>query len=800
MRRLTPLLLMLLVACDCDDATPCETSADCEAGQLCVEGMCRDRDAPDGSVDMFTGDAGDCAADKSCRAGRLCCAETEECVDELYCFPICENARCGDNGSICCDAGEICLDGVVCAADCASDQALCGASNELCCDAGDVCLDDACATPGMACGDDFDCLTEGDYCETVVGNCLPIPERDPACELLPDFEDVDLEVEWHWQGEMAGGSLYENVIMTPVVGDVSGDGVPDVIVTAYTGSSSTDTIMVALDGATGVPHWRIGPGSADDPDWISVPVVANFDPSDDALEILYHLESDGLRIVDGDGVTELGRREMGSAGAAVRAAPSVADLDGDGTPDVVFGCHAINGLDIGDPSMDFFDLGTCQLNTQTFVTAVVADLDGDGAPEISTGGIALEIDGTILWGSTGGEHALAAVADLDVNGTPEIVTVRDGEVRVLAGATGEVLVGTGGSWYGTVTIPGGGNGGAPTVADFDGDGMPEISAAGRGAYAVYDPDCLAILPRAGGDCAPGTTNFLRWSSPTQDISSSVTGSSVFDFQGDGVAEVVYNDECFLHVYDGNDGSEVLANPRPNSSRTGLEYPIVVDVDRDGNSELVVPANRDQAVRRDDCPAAYAATLGVAVGDLPADIATGTSGVYAFGDPADRWVRTRPIWNQFAYHVTNVTDRGVVPMTEPDNWSVEGLNNYRQNVQGAGVFNAPNLVVTLEATAACARDEIRLSAVVTNIGSRGIAAGVPVQIVQTSPAPEVVILDAATTGPLLPGQSERITGVAADVPEDTDLLYEVRVDGADAAAECVEDDNTATATERCPGLG
>jgi hypothetical protein len=138
--------------------------------------------------------------------------------------------------------------------------------------------------------------------------------------------------------------------------------------------------------------------------------------------------------------------------------------------------------------------------------------------------------------------------------------------------------------------------------------------------------------------------------------------------------------------------------------------------------------------------------------------------------------------------------------ETDNWTVDGLNNYRTNVQGAGVFNAPNLVAELDATARCARSEITLSAVVTNAGSRGVPAGVPVQIVQLTPAPEVVILDATTSTPLLPGQSERITGTATGVPFDTDMVYEVRIDGESTAAECIEDDNTATAEERCPGLG
>ena len=804
MRRLSLWALLLVTACDCGDdpGEPCDTAADCADGELCLEGFCTPPMGPDGSVPDGRVDGGGdpslCVDEpaRQCAGGRICCDAGEECVDDYYCFPICTETRCGDNGSICCGSGQICLDGVVCAAECAAEETLCGAANDVCCGAGDVCLDDVCATPGDECGDDFDCLTEGEYCETVVGRCLPIPDRDPACELLPDFDAIEIEEEWHWEGEVIGGTEYDDVAMTPVVGDVSGDGVPDVIVTAY--AATNDTILVALDGRTGVPHWRIGPGTADDADWISTPVVANFDPSDDALEILYWLENDGIRVVDGDGVTEIARRA--DAGGAGRAAPTVADFDGDGTPDVILGCHAMNGLDLGNPAMDFFDLGECRLNQQDFLHSVVADLDGDGEPEVTTGGIAIDNDGSILWGSVTGEHALAAVADLDADGTPEVIAVRSGHVRVFDGATGAVLVGAGGAWFDLLPIPGGGAGGAPTIADFDGDGLPEISAAGRGAYAVYDPDCLESPPRSGGDCAPGTTNMLRWQAATQDISSSVTGSSVFDFQGDGVAEVVYNDECFLHIYDGRTGAEVLTTPRPNSSRTGLEYPLVVDVDRDGNSEIVVPANRDQAVSRDNCDDAYALAFGVPIAELPDAYRTGTRGVYVLGDPGDRWVRTRPIWNQYAYHVTNVSDRGDVPAMEPDNWTVDGLNNYRQNVQGTGVFNAPNLVATLDAGAACARREIQLSTVVTNLGSRGVPAGVGVQIVQTGPGPEEVIFDGITGGPLLPGQSERITTTVTGIPTDTDLTWEVRVDGVDGAAECLEDDNTAVAMDRCPGIG
>lgn len=743
-------------------------------GQRCEDGTCVER--MDGGGETDAGPPGMCPSERACGGPTACCAEGQECVDGFQCLDVCATVRCGDNSSLCCASGEVCLEGVVCAADCGAD-ALCGADLDVCCPTGDVCLDDACATPGDMCMDDFDCLTEGDYCEQTVGRCLPIP-TGVDCEVRPEFSEIALAVEWHWPGVTLSGRLYENVIAAPTVGDVSGDGVPDVVVPVYFSNQSTDTILVALSGADGTLLWSIDGGLR--PDWIASAGLANFDPSDDALEVVYRLQSGGYRMVDGDGTTELARRTAGGASAG-RASPAIADLNADGTPDVVFGCHAMNGADISDASLDFFDNGNCTATTSgNYSMTAIANLDADAEPEITSGGAAYNIDGSELWNVAG--HGFPAIADFDVDGSPEVAVVDAGTVVVRNGQTGATLIGPGGTWAdGTFSIPGGGTGGAPTVADFDGDGLPEISTAGRAFYTVYDPDCLPMPPRAGGACASGTTNLILWSTATQDISSSITGSSVFDFQGDGISEVIYNDECFLHVYDGAAGIEVLSTTINNSSRTAVEYPLVVDVDRDGNSEIVVPANRDQALVRDGCPVA-------------------TSGIYVYGDPGDRWVRTRPIWNQHTYHVTNVGDRGEVPAMEVDNWSRADLNNYRQNVQGAGVFNAPNLQVELTVVGVCADRTVRLSALVRNVGSRGVPAGVEVTFHQTLPTPEMQVGMATTTTALLPGGSERVTITVSDIPTDTDLGYEARVDGtAVGVVECIDTDNTGSGEERCPGL-
>jgi hypothetical protein len=211
---------------------------------------------------------------------------------------------------------------------------------------------------------------------------------------------------------------------------------------------------------------------------------------------------------------------------------------------------------------------------------------------------------------------------------------------------------------------------------------------------------------------------------------------------------------------------------------------VADVDADGNSEIVVVAN-DYAVHEPPWDQCFARE-----GFAP------LHGVYVFGDAHDRWVGTRAIWNQHAYHVTNVDADGTVPAVEPDNWTTEGLDNFRQNVQGAGVFNAPDLVVLALSVdlSACPRSAT-LQARVANVGSLGVEAGVPVAFYEgTTADPAALLGTAATTVSLLPGASALVTLVVPLGAGPTyDFLAMVDDDGAGAGIveECREDNNDAT---------
>ena len=279
---------------------------------------------------------------------------------------------------------------------------------------------------------------------------------------------------------------------------------------------------------------------------------------------------------------------------------------------------------------------------------------------------------------------------------------------------------------------------------------------------------------------------VKWEAVTQDGSSNRTGSSVFDFQGDGEAEVAYGDECYFRVYEGATGNVVYQVPM--TTATIHEYPVIVDVDGDSNTEIVVVGNdRNHVSNVLSCP--YAAS-------------EYKKGVFVFGDPNDNWVRTRKIWNQHAYHITNVNADGTLPMGEPASWIVPpGFNNYRQSNQGAGVFNAPDLQVSLEVSLELCPASILLRAAIQNAGSLGVAAGVQVDFYRGVMPSGQLIGSATTTAPLLPGQVEVVSFPAPVNAGEQDLAFYVVVDGAsldESVKECLEDNNDAAVSAvSCP---
>ena len=131
----------------------------------------------------------------------------------------------------------------------------------------------------------------------------------------------------------------------------------------------------------------------------------------------------------------------------------------------------------------------------------------------------------------------------------------------------------------------------------------------------------------------------------------------------------------------------------------------------------------------------------------------------FGDAQNSWVGTRKVWNQHAYFVSQRVRRpgrcllgggayGAIPSAPKDNWTLSWLDNFRQNVQDEGIFDAADATVSL--TVDC-KTPVVVHVAVRNAGFAPLPAGVDVEVHK---ADDDSLLGTVTTDEmLLPGQTE-----------------------------------------------
>jgi len=179
-----------------------------------------------------------------------------------------------------------------------------------------------------------------------------------------------------------------------------------------------------------------------------------------------------------------------------------------------------------------------------------------------------------------------------------------------------------------------------------------------------------------------------------------------------------------------------------------------------------------------------------------DTAIGSkNGIQVIGDLNDNWVPTRRVWNEHTYHITNVTEHGTIPQFEEPNRV--RFNNFRQNSQGEGLFNAPDLVaaeVTFDVGACPAT--LTISVTVRNDGALGVGPGLPVSFYLVDATGTQTLLGTSnTTGALLPG-SEEVVSFAWSVPinlqgQTFEIVVVVDDDGTGAGTnnECNEANNS-----------
>jgi hypothetical protein len=328
--------------------------------------------------------------------------------------------------------------------------------------------------------------------------------------------------------------------------DLDGDGKPDLIVangdsntvTIYHNNSTPGTISFSevASFTMGTNGYPIGVAAGDlDGDGKPDIVISNYYTQ--TLTIYRNASTTGHIVMDSALSVPSGNYILG---------PSIADLNGDGKPEVIVACQGSNIISVYTNSST---VGHISFSNETSIIApsggspfkaVVADIDGDGKPDIVAANSYLNTvsvylnttptGGTISFASdvdftTGNFPEGVAIGDIDGDGKPDLVVANSTDntlslfrntstVGNLSFAT-QLTVNSGYSAYDLV------------IADLDGDGKPDIAVDDQfnNTVSVHrnisTPGAIAINPNV--DYATGNIPY------------SITTA---DFDGDGKPDLV----------------------------------------------------------------------------------------------------------------------------------------------------------------------------------------------------------------------------------------------------------------------
>jgi hypothetical protein len=571
------------------------------------------------------------------------------------------------------------------------------------------------------------CTSTGDTdTATVYINVMELPDNVSDADCYVEPTPMEWGIEEAWRSDQTNVSTY----VTPVVGDVDGDGIPEIFaakfvnydtfkdiyvfkgndrnnpitITTVTGGNvvisplalakvGNDYVIVTVEWSTGrIYAYNAATGAHL---WVSdEKVCADYNVSYPQ----YHCYSLNFADFDNDGTVELyagGRIFNAATGVMLAETPAGGNQGKRGYYNANYFEYFTVAADVlGDAKLELlagtqvYDVNISNKNGVTGNSLTVA---AEIAP------VAVD-DGTVKDGKT-------IVADINSDGLPDVIFT----TTVTATATKSWIV----AWdprTETVIAKGGdittttGNLSVPFVGNIDNDAKPEI---------------VQIITNK-------ITGFkLNAANHTFDIAyelvidddSGATGITLFDFNQDKKGELVYRDKTHLRILqtDGNTFNNLKTYDNTTSG-TYSEYPIVADVDNDGSAEIVV------------------------VGGVGVNATSGTLRIYKSGNSA-KWAPARKVWNQYAYNVVNVNEDLTIPAVQFNPATVfpgaDGLlgtsddvqpyNNFLQqqtalNKNGLPIWLVPNSVaLPPQFEYDAAKDSATIHVAVANIGDAAFRA-------------------------------------------------------------------------------